>query len=141
MGLKRPDTVDIAGDESVLSPRQGSEAILVTERGTDKTKRVESDTSGNLFVNVAAGGSGSDPKTTGTWSYYAGVSGAVSVSAGQRVIGIAAHSTSGGTVSINGGPSIPLPATISVAIAPVGNLVAPSIVFTGTDTYMVEVVS
>lgn len=141
MGLQRPDQRDLDGDESVISPRHSNESILASKRGTDETKRIETDASGNLFVNVAAGGSGADPKTTGTWAYYAGVSGSVSVSAGQRVIGIAAHSTAGGSMTVNGGASIPLPATISVAIQPVGNLVAPTIVFTGTDTYMIEVVS
>lgn len=77
----------------------------------------------------------------GTWAYYAGASGTAAVSAGQRVIGIAAHSTAGGSMAINGGASVPIPANCGIAIAPFGNLIAPTLVFTGTDSYFVEVVS
>jgi hypothetical protein len=77
----------------------------------------------------------------GTWGYYAGASGTVNVSAGQRVIGIAAHSTLGGSMAINGGASVPIPAASGIAIEPFGNLVAPTMVFTSTDAYFVEVVS
>lgn len=79
--------------------------------------------------------------TAGSWAYYAGASGTVTVSAGQRVIGIAAHATTAGSMTINGGASVPIPANVGLAIAPNGNLVAPTIVFTGTDSYFVEVVS
>lgn len=79
-------------------------------------------------------------KNYGTWSYYAGVTGTVVVTAGQRVVGISAYSALGGTVVINGGASVPLPIGVAIAIEPNGNLVAPTIVFTGTSTYFVEVV-
>lgn len=81
------------------------------------------------------------PALTGTWSYYAGASGTVVVSAGQRVIGIAAHATTAGTLTINGGQSVPIPAGSGIAIAPFGNLTAPTLVLTGTDSYFVETVS
>lgn len=77
----------------------------------------------------------------GTWAYYAGVSGTVVVAAGRRVIGIAAHATTAGSMTINGGDSIPIPAGTSIAFTPQGNLVAPTLVFTGTDSYAVEVLS
>src|SRR5579863_9998328 len=80
-------------------------------------------------------------KNFGTWSYYAGTSGTVTVSAGQRVIGIGCHSTSGGSFTINSGSSIPVPANVGISIEPLGNLTAPTIVFTSTDSYFVEVVS
>lgn len=80
-------------------------------------------------------------KNFGTWSYYAGTSGTVVVTAGQRVIGIGTHSTGSGTLTINGGPSVPIPAGISINIEPLGNVVAPTLVFTGTDSYFIEVVS
>ena len=80
-------------------------------------------------------------KTFGTWAYYAGVSGSVSVTAGQRVLGIAAHSTLGGSFTINGGAAITIPANSGISINPVGNLTAPTIVFTTTDSYFIEVVS
>lgn len=80
-------------------------------------------------------------KSFGTWAYYAGTSGTVTVTAGQRVIGISAHSTSGGTMTINGGATITIPANVSFNLSPLGNVVAPTIVFTSTDTYFIEVVS
>jgi len=80
-------------------------------------------------------------KNFGTWSYYAGASGTVTVTAGQRVLGIAAHATNAGTVTINGGPTVILPAGVSWELEPLGNLVAPTVVFTNTDTYFIEVVS
>jgi hypothetical protein len=78
---------------------------------------------------------------TGTWGYYAGVSGTVNVTAGQRVLGIAAHATTAGSMTINGGASVPIPATTGIQFSPVGTLVAPVLVFTGTDSYACEVVS
>lgn len=78
------------------------------------------------------------PDLTGTWSYYAGVSGTVTVTAGQRVVGIAAFSTAGGTVTINGGSAIPIAAGTGWSLNPTGQLVAPTIVFTGTSSYTVE---
>lgn len=78
------------------------------------------------------------PDLTGTWAYYAGVSGTVNVTAGQRVVGIAAFSTAGGTVAINGGSAIPIAAGTGWQLSPTGQLVAPTIVFTGTSSYTVE---
>lgn len=80
-------------------------------------------------------------KNFGTWSYYAGVSGTVTVAGGQRVLGIGTHASSAGSFTINGGNSIPVPAGVAVNINPLANVVAPTIVFTGTDSYFVEVVS
>jgi hypothetical protein len=80
-------------------------------------------------------------KNFGAWSYYAGAFGTVIVGAGQRVLGIGVHATTTGVLTINGGASIPIPAGVSINIEPLANLVAPTIVFTGTDSYMVEVVS
>ena len=100
----------------------------------------------SLPVTVTGGSNSSSPISItypglGTWQYYSGISGTVVVSALERVIGIAAHSTAGGTVTINGGSAVTLPANVAIVIEPQGNLTAPTIVFTGTDTYFVEVVS
>lgn len=82
------------------------------------------------------------PDLVGVWSYYAGTAGTVNVAAGGRVIGIAAHAGAiAGTVTIAGGSSIPVPANTSVAFSPQGNLVAPQIVLTNTDSYVVEVLT
>lgn len=80
-------------------------------------------------------------KSFGTWSYYAGTVGTVTVAAGQRILSIAAHSTTGGSFTINGGASIPIPANVGFAINPLGNITAPTVVYTGTDFYFIEVVS
>lgn len=78
----------------------------------------------------------------GTWAYAAGVSGAVVIPAGGRVLGFAAHAGSGGaTFTINGGATVTVPEFTSIDVAPKGNLVAPTFVFTGTDSYFVEYVS
>lgn len=81
------------------------------------------------------------PDLSGTWSYYAGISGMVNVGAGERVLGIAARSATGGSLSIDGGPPVPIPAEAGISISPQGKLVGPSIVFSGTDSYFVEVLS
>ena len=57
MGNQRPTYVDLDGDESVLSPRQTQQGTLASIRGTNKTKRVETDATGNVFVNVATSSS------------------------------------------------------------------------------------
>lgn len=80
-------------------------------------------------------------KEYGTWAYYAGVSGSVGVTAGQRVLSISCHCTTAGTVTINGGSSIPVPANVGFSVDMRGVLVAPTIVFTGTDSYFIEVVA
>lgn len=55
MGLSRPSTTDNNGDESVFSPKRSEETLLATERGTDASRRLETDAQRNLYVNVAAG--------------------------------------------------------------------------------------
>lgn len=84
-----------------------------------------------------------DANATGTWSYYAGVSGTVNVTAGQRVLMIsgAAGGAGGATMSINGGAAITIPTHSSLTIEPSGVLTAPTIVFTNTTAYFIEVVS
>jgi hypothetical protein len=79
------------------------------------------------------------PDESGTWAYSAGTSGTVAVAANRRVIGIAAAAvSSGATVQINGGDTVPVPENMSIEVIPRGNLVAPTIVFTGTASYFVE---
>jgi hypothetical protein len=80
-------------------------------------------------------------KSFGTWAYYAGTSGTVVVSSGQRVLSIVAHATLASTITINGGATITLPTNTAFAVEPLGNVVAPTIIFTNTDSYFIEVVS
>lgn len=79
-------------------------------------------------------------KNFGTWSYYSGTAGTVVVGAGLRVLGIAAHSSAGGFLTINGGSAVVIPAGIAIMINPLANLTAPTIVFNSTDTYFIECV-
>jgi hypothetical protein len=78
------------------------------------------------------------PAQTGAWGYQAAASGTITVAAGRRVIGIAAHSAAGGSFTINGGDAVIVPSGSGISITPLGNLVAPVLVFTGTDSAFVE---
>lgn len=76
------------------------------------------------------------PDLYGVWGYIAGTSGSETVTG--RVLSISAHSTAGGSMTIDGGDSIVIPANSSIGIAPQGNLIDPVLVFTTTDSYFVE---
>lgn len=54
MGAQRPVNPDLNGDEAAVSPRQTTEGLLGHRRGTDQTKRIETDDSGNVYVHVAS---------------------------------------------------------------------------------------
>lgn len=84
---------------------------------------------------------GRTPDLAGTWSYYGGTNDAGLVVTG-RVMAISAYATaSGATISINGGDAIPVPVHGGLTLSPRGNLVSPTIAFTGTAAYFVEVVA
>ena len=74
----------------------------------------------------------------GTWGYNAGVSGTVTLTGTKKIIGIAAHATTAGSMTINGGNSIPIPANVGIQFSPIGTIVDPTIVFSGTDSYIIE---
>jgi len=115
---------------AILTSAAGGSSTVTANQGTPNTNANAWPVSNTLLT-----------QETGTWAYYAGSSGTVTVSAGQRVIGIAAHATTAGSMSINSGNSVPIPANVGLEWQPMGNLTAPTIVFTGTDLYVVEVVS
>ena len=72
----------------------------------------------------------------GTWGYMAGASGTSTLPATARLLAVAAHATTAGTLVINGGDSIPIPAQTGWGLDGVfGQLVGPTLVFTGTDSY------
>ena len=58
MGLARPGMPDRDGDDYATSPMSNKESLLATERGTDKTRRVEVDDQRNLNVHIQADSSG-----------------------------------------------------------------------------------
>lgn len=116
----------------------------------DRTHPLRVDVDENLKVALPTGAAteatlilleANSARQYGTFNYYAGASGTVVASSGQRILSFSCHSTTGGSMTINGGASIPIPAGVGFAINLLGNLVAPTVVFTGTDSYFVQVVS
>ena len=80
-------------------------------------------------------------KQVGTWGYKAGVAGSPTLPAGAKVLQISAVCTSAaGSFTINGGDSIAVPQYVASTFEPRGNLVAPALVFSSTDSYLVEYV-
>ncbi len=80
------------------------------------------------------------PDLTGVWGYKAGTSGVVDVDAGRVLMIKATCGMIAGVISINGGDPIPIPPGGSVSICPKAQLVAPTIIFTTTNSYLVEYV-
>lgn len=131
--------------------------IGVTE-GSDKKLQTFSNTVGGVAVHsegvtltTSAGAAVSTAALTniaGTWGYKSGTNGTPSIPVGAKVLEITAI-TQGAAASftINGGDTITLPydgtdkQSSSITIKPLGNLVAPTIVFTGTDAYFVQYVT
>lgn len=98
--------------------------------------------SGTVSVgNFPATQAVTDANVTGTWGYAAGTSGTVNVPAGAKVLQISATSTLGGSFTVNGGAAITIPANQQFTLEPRGNLVAPTVVFTSTASYVIEYVS
>lgn len=82
------------------------------------------------------------PDLTGTWSYVSGVAGTPVLPAGCRVIGIAAiPATGGGTVTVDGGDTVVIPEGFPLDWQPLGQLVGPTLVFSGTQSFVVEVLT
>lgn len=105
------------------------------ERGTRVLERVSPDTPYLATRDAAMSGA--------TWGYLTGTAGTATVPAGGKVLTITALAGSAGSpsIAIAGGAAIALPQGAALTIQPRGNLVAPSIVFTGTTTYFVEYVT
>lgn len=80
------------------------------------------------------------PDESGAWGYNAGTTGTLNVAANKRILAISATAPAltGGSMTINGGQTITIPAGTSITITPKANLVAPTVVFTGTASYFVE---
>lgn len=73
-----------------------------------------------------------------TWGYNAGTSGTVIVPTTKRVLSIIAVSRAGGTVTINGGDAIPVPANLTFEMTLAGRLDGGTIEFAGTVSYVIE---
>lgn len=90
---------------------------------------------------------GKIPDQEGTWGYNAGTSGTLTLTGSKRVLLISAIAQeASATITINSGDSITLPygstdkASSAIEIVPKGNLIDPTIVFTGTKAYFCEYV-
>lgn len=78
----------------------------------------------------------------GVWAYEAGVSGTPDFPATSRILSLAAVAgEGGGTVAINTGNAIPIPEGMSFGMTIEADLIDPTIVFTGTVSYVVQYVS
>ena len=81
------------------------------------------------------------PNESGVWSYLSGSMGTVVIPAGNRILQITTVGAAiAGSIVINGGQSIIIPANGGMTINPRGNLIAPTIVFTNTIAYFIEMV-
>jgi hypothetical protein len=78
---------------------------------------------------------------SGVFGYASGVSGTETLTGGKKVKSISAYSSAGGTLQINGGDSIAIPANGSVDIPCDYSLVDPTIIFTTTTTYLITYIS
>lgn len=76
----------------------------------------------------------------GAWGYLAGVSGTAVVSG--RILQISATTGDNpASFTIDGGDTIVIPSNQHLTVEPRGNLVDPTLVFSGTASYFVEFVS
>lgn len=60
---------NLAGDEPTYAPTKSDRSLLAAERGTQSTKRLETDSLNNLYVNIASGSTGI-PVFTSTVNSY-----------------------------------------------------------------------
>jgi hypothetical protein len=79
--------------------------------------------------------------SNGVFGYESGVSGTETLTGSKKVKSISAYSLAGGTITINGGDSIIIPANGSVDIPCDYNLVDPTVIFTATTTYLITYIS
>jgi hypothetical protein len=137
-------TVNAQGRLQVTNDSVGTTGAAVP---TDATMVGGSDGTNLVAMKVAADGTvaaadaamaAKTPDLSGTWGYAAGTAATEALIGSKRVIGIAAHATTAGSFTINGGASIPVPANSSIEIQPIANLVDPTVIFTGTDSYFIE---
>jgi len=140
-GLKMTPLVDVLDDSSSVLDTRG---VIVgkTTAGGGGYVAVKVNPSGALTADVS-GSSVNITTMTGTWGYKAGISGTPTLPVGSKVLAITALATSVGSASftVNGGDTITIPTSQSFTLEPRGNLVAPTVVFTGTASYVVEYVT
>jgi hypothetical protein len=79
--------------------------------------------------------------SNGVFGYESGVSGTETLTGSKKVKSISAYSLAGGTITINGGDSITIPANGSVDVPCDYNLIDPTVIFTATNTYLITYIS
>jgi hypothetical protein len=130
--------VSVSGTVAV-SNFPATQAVSATDLDIRNLSSAQDSVTVTGTVSVAP--TAADTNVTGTWGYLAGVSGTVNVPAGGKVLQISAASLLGGSFTVNGGAAITIPANQQFTLEPRGNLVAPTIVFSTTASYVVEYVS
>lgn len=75
----------------------------------------------------------------GLSGYFSGVSGAVVIPEGARIVSLSATSSTGGAITILGGSNIVIPTGMAFSDGYSGFVGPGSIVFTGTDSYYVVI--
>lgn len=73
-----------------------------------------------------------------SWTYMSGSAGTAVVAANHIFVNLSAYAATGGTVTINGGSPIIIPAGVSFSLSPRCPIIAPTIVFSNTSTYFIE---
>lgn len=131
------------GTEFGLAVRQVGEidANIVTPVEVFSTSPLP--VSGGVTVsNLPATYPVSDAKVSGVWGYSAGVSGAPSFPTNAKILQITATAplTAVATFTINSGDLVTIPTAQSLTVEPRGNLVSPTLAFTGTTSYFIEYV-
>ena len=101
-------------------------------------------TSANQATEIASLSNldGKIPDELGAWGYNAGTAGTLTVAANKRILSltVVAPQTTAASMTINAGSTITVPAGTALTLSPRANLVAPTLVFTGTSSYFVEFV-
>lgn len=131
--------VAIASNQSALSVQDGGGSLTVDATSLPLPTGASTAANQTSIINALS----NLPDYTGTWSYTSGTSGSPIISGGKRIIGIAAHAPNSASASmvINGGSTITIPAGSWLNWEPLAQLTDPVVSFTGTDSFIVEMVS
>lgn len=139
-------TVAISGTVQIAEPVTVEGTVALDASTLAALENVNATVSGAVEIANDVGNpipvsmppSQADTNVTGAWAYAAGTSGTVTLPAGSKVLQISATSLLGGSFTVNGGAVINIPANQQFTLEPRGNLVAPTIVFSTTASYVIE---
>lgn len=97
-------------------------------------RQIDNDTDGSIYRQKVW-----DAGPLGAWDYHAGINGTVDVIG--RLVSLTAVAAGAASLTINGGDSIPIPAGGAFTLDVRGALDDPVLVFAGTSSFFVEVIS